>query len=92
MNQRYSIETVIEGVGWLKRQEERAIQQILGTGSGIYLDEHTHQLHFAWDLAAATMDEAIDLGRTTHHSAKAATGVYVPRTSLFVVREISDPT
>lgn len=90
MRQIYSIETVVEGVGLLDAEEEHNIRQTLGAGAVVYLNPITHQLHIAWTLEADTMDEALDAARAMHHGAKEATGVYVPRTSKFLVLEVAD--
>lgn len=84
----YRAETVIEEVGWLRTKEKLAIRQILGHGTSIYLDEFTQQLHLAWNVDADSIEEGIDTVRTLHFTARQATGVYVPRTTLFAVREI----
>lgn len=88
MRQVYTIETVIEDVGWLRPHEEQAVKHALGVGTSVYLDPISKQLHASWNLEADVMDEAIDAARAMHHGAKEATGIYVPRTSLFIVREI----
>lgn len=85
----YRAETVIEEVGWIRTKEKLAIRQALGHGTAIYLDEFTQQLHLAWNVEADSMEEGIDIVRTLHFTARQATGVYVPRTSLFAVREIA---
>lgn len=90
MRHTHTIETVIQGVGWLGRQEERALRQHLGSGGTLCLDAHTAQLHLVWNLDAETMDEAISTGHSMHQAIKTATGVYVPRTILFAIRETTE--
>ena len=88
MSQTYGVETVIADVGWLRTQEKHAISPILGHGASITHSQITMELHLGWGITADTMDEAINLARTDHFSARKASGVYVPRTTLFLVRQV----
>lgn len=85
----YSIETVIASVGYIRDREITAIRHALGPGSAMYHDKVTEEFHLCWNLDADSMDVAIDVARTMHYSAKEATGIYVPETSLFAVRKVA---
>lgn len=85
----YNIETVLTDVGYVRDRELEAIRQTLGVGTAMYHDKATEQFHLCWNLDADSMDVAIDAARTMHYSAKEATGIYVPHTSLFAVREVA---
>lgn len=84
----YSIETVIEGVGWLRAAEELAICEVLGHGATIHFDQVGKHVHLCWRVDADTVDDAIETSRTTLRDAAYATGVYSPHASFFSVRQI----
>lgn len=84
----YSVETMLEGVGTLKHRERGAVRQVLGFGAALSTDQDTKQLHLFWTVTADSMDEAVDTARLMHRAAKEATGVYIPHTTLFAVREV----
>ena len=89
MTDTYSIESVIDGVGYLRPDEELAIRELLGEGASIYFDSVTTQVHLCWRIEADTVGEAVDSSRRILQIAAHATGAYIPHESLFSVREIS---
>jgi hypothetical protein len=86
---RYSVESVIDGVGWLQNGDKRTIREILGEGATISHNQVANQLHLYWDVDADGMEEAIDYGRRNLRVAGAATGVFAPESSYFSVRKIT---
>ena len=71
----YSIESVIDGVGYLQPDEELAVCAILDDGASVYFDGDSNQVHLCWSTSADTLDEAIDISRRTLRIAKHAAAV-----------------
>lgn len=84
----YSAESIITDVGYLKTTEKLAVRNILGLGSDVTFDRVSRQVHLFWIVEADTLDDAIEAARRVLRIAKHATGVHVPHTSHFSVREI----
>jgi hypothetical protein len=85
---RYSAETVIADVGYLRAEEEQAIGVILGDDAVLNFVACCNELHLYWQTSADTMDSAVEDVRATLREATRATGVVSPRISHFEVRQI----
>jgi hypothetical protein len=90
VSETFQIETVIAGVGYIRPSEKLAIRQHLGNGAVINHDPVQSELNLGWRIDADSMDPAIDLARRMQDRASEATGVYVPRTTLFLVRHMPE--
>jgi hypothetical protein len=90
VSHQYSVETVVADVGWVKDADILAIREVIGEEASVQYDRASKELHLGWNVHADSMSGAIDRAHAMHHRAEEATGVFVPHSTLFQIREVAD--